>query len=60
MIHVLFVGVVSAMVGLFWGLVVALVIKWARKAPRMPTWPLVTGLLLGPAFALIQMASGIR
>ena len=60
MVHVLFVGVVCSIVGLFWGLVVALVIRWARKTPKMPSWPLVTGLLLGPAIALMQMAPGIR
>ena len=59
MIHSLFVAVVGALVGALWGLVVALVLKSARKAPRMPTWPILTGLLLGLTAVLPQLAAAL-
>ncbi len=48
--------VAGALAGAFWGLVAAFCLKWARKSPKMPTWPIVSGLLLGLAGGLIQFA----
>lgn len=45
----------GAFAGAFWGLVAAFVLRWVRKSPKMPTWPIVTGLLLGLAFGLAQV-----
>lgn len=39
--------VAPALAGALNGLIVALLIKWIGKRPKMPTWPIVTGLLLG-------------
>lgn len=44
--------VAPALAGAVNGLVVALIIKWAGKRSKLPTWPVVTGLLLGLAVGL--------
>ncbi|RZJ38330.1 MAG: hypothetical protein EON86_15890 [Brevundimonas sp.] len=59
MVHSLFVAVVGALVGALYGLVAALIFKWVRKAQKMPTWPILTGLLLGLAAALPQWAAAL-
>lgn len=41
--------------GAFWGLMVALIIKWARKEQKLPMWPIVTGLLLGMLSGLLAL-----
>ena len=51
--------IAPALAGAFWGFVVALIIKAVKKAPEMPTWPIVTGLLLGLIPGLTQMASEV-
>jgi hypothetical protein len=51
--------IAPVLVCMFWGLVAALVIKAVKKTPKMPTWPIVTGLLLGLIPGLLQMASDI-
>lgn len=44
--------IAPALAGAFNGFIVALIIKWAGKRPKLPTWPVVTGLLLGLAVGL--------
>lgn len=45
----------GTLAGAFWGLVIALGLKWARKSPKMPTWPIATGAMLGLAIGLTQL-----
>jgi len=52
--------IAPALAGAFWGLVAAFIIKAVKKAPKMPLWPIVTGLLLGLIPGLMQMASSGR
>ena len=46
--------VVMAGVGAFWGLVVALCLRWARKQREIPRGPIVTGILLGLLGAVLN------
>lgn len=38
----------------FWGLMAALLIRWARKVKKLETWPIVTGALLGAFGGLLN------
>lgn len=49
--------IAPALAGAFWGIFAALIMKAVKKAPKMPTWPIVTGLLLGLIPGVIQVAS---
>lgn len=49
--------IAPALAGAFWGFVAALIMKAVKKAPKMPTWPIVTGLLLGLILGLLKVAS---
>ena len=48
----LFIGM--AVAGAFWGLMVAFALRWARKQRELPTWPIVTGVLLGLLGAVLN------
>ncbi|WP_298123636.1 hypothetical protein [Brevundimonas sp.] len=41
----------------FWGLVLALVLKWVRKLDRMPRWPIVGGLIVGALYGALTALS---
>lgn len=48
----------GALAGAFWGLVAAFAIKVLKKAPKLPTWPIQTGALLGLIPGLAMLAQG--
>lgn len=48
----MFIGMAAA--GAFWGLMVALGLRWARKQRELPTWPIVSGVLLGLLGAVLN------
>ncbi len=50
----MFIGMAAA--GAFWGLMVALGLRWARKQRELPTWPIVSGVLRGRLGAVVHGA----
>ncbi|WP_298127225.1 hypothetical protein [Brevundimonas sp.] len=49
--------VVGAVAFAFWGLVLAFVLKWARKLERIPRWPIIGGLIVGALYGAMSSAS---
>ena len=41
----------------FWGLVLALGLKWGRKLKRIPRWPIVAGLIFGALYGALTALS---
>ncbi|WP_420471752.1 hypothetical protein [Brevundimonas sp. FT23042] len=56
MIHFILVCLIGGLVGAGWGLAGAFALKIIQKRPKLPRWPIVTGLLLGLAYALVGVA----
>ena len=56
MTHFIFVGLVCGIVGAGYGLAAAFALKLVQRLPRMPRWPVVTGLLIGLGLSLTQIA----